>query len=262
MLFSFFSLFIYISKNGFKIYFNNKYYYKRYYGTNIQGETNIIKELNEIAVNTVGAVPNYPVMEGNNMNNKIILIIYDSKNNKPIATNILYYFYYNTDLIVHLGLFLVDKNYQRKGLQSYLTAINIILFFIEKFFCSFFFIDIGRSATAFKQLDNRQTIYPSLKNKVSLNFKNKATDIAEKLYTTYAIIDSGVSTKSNFVKETMVIKDANIKEGGGFFQLVDNKESRKSKSNEYNKYIENTCDNFDGLIIVGKFSIFKIIANM
>ena len=84
-----------------------------------------IDELKHIAINSVGIVPQNPIFSNKNIDNKIVLIVYH--NNKPVGLNIMFDYEYENNTCLHVGLVLIDKEYQGKRIQEY-TKYNGILF--------------------------------------------------------------------------------------------------------------------------------------
>ena len=184
----------YLSKIGYPIIFSTKYYYKRYYCKNLsfKQREEIIKDLKTVATNSINYIPNYDIFKNKNMNDKIAIIIYDKKTNHPIACNISFYFWYENLNILHLGLYLIDQKFQKKGLQVSLATINMFNFLFE---CNFFynFTDLGRSSTGFRNIDIRFTCYPSLNSKVDQQFKIYSQNLAKYFIDNYACNNAGVS---------------------------------------------------------------------
>jgi hypothetical protein len=232
-----------------------------------------INDLMIVAYNSVGTIPNNPFFKNKNLDNKIALIIYD--NDIPIAFNVMFDYYLKTDepknntyqlfsklesynKCLHLGLVLVDKKYQKMGLQMY-TKINVILYLIENIFRTIYISDLGRSASGLKKFNNsvinsypnliynttNNYIYKSIFNYMNINFKE----------------DLQISENSIRDDDTFIIKYANMRDGGGADYLVEHNNTTKSKDDLYNKYIENNLDRNDEVLSIGSICIFNIIVN-
>jgi len=215
--------------------------------------SSIIDDIKTVSIKSLNEIVNYSFIKGE-FNNHIVMIIYD-KNDSPVAVNVSFYWKYKNINVMHLGLYLVDKCSQRMGLQSILGIVQMISAMIEHR-TNIYFTDLGRSPTAFKSLDSSILIhcYPSLQIKTQKqNFIDISKEIACEFYKKYAIPFCCVSTKSSYNKERMMIKDSNEKEGGGFHLLTNHKETRKSKNNKYNDFVEHLCPSeLDEFIIVIK----------
>lgn len=128
-------------------------------------------------------------------------------------------------------------------------------FLIENNF-GYIFTDLGRSASGFKNLDMNFKCYPSVKNKVDDNFKIYSQNLARYFFNNYAKDNAGVSELATFSSNNNVIKGSNLKDGGGFYKLLEFEKSRQSRNTEYNNFINDNCKNKeDEFIIVGKANL-------
>lgn len=271
---------------SYKYKCNAENYMKIYTGQLLEQDSelkiNVLNEISDISEKTIGRVAPYPIFEGKNMFNKTIIICYN-KLNQPIATNISFNFYSNTNEntilndntneninekinVYHLGLFLIIPEYQRKGIQKELSFYNVLNNFMLDNQSELYFTDIGRSASAINGIDKMCMCYPTLNdlNNISQQFIYKCKEIAFNLYQNYAKIDCAVSEKSTYDYDNMVITNSNI--SGGFEELVidkNNKSSGKvSRNKKYNDYLNDVCPNpEDELIIVFKVD-YKLIVKM
>lgn len=244
-----------MNKNGTKIYFNSNYYYRRYTAENINNGNlqNIINDIKIISIACLDEIVNYKFIKGE-LNNHNIMIIYD-KNDVPVACNVAFTWKYLEHKVMHLGLYLVSKTHQRLGFQQKLGLIQILLAMVENNF-NIYFTDIGRSATGFKAIDYSSFLYnyPSIKNEVyDKKFIHLSKKIAESLYLNHSVDWCCVSSNSTYDKELMVIKNSNEKEGGGFYALTNHLETRNSKNQLYNEFVEKLCPSvLDDFIIIIK----------
>ncbi len=210
-----------------------------------------IGELKEVAVNSVGIVPNNPIFKGKNLDNKIVLIIYHK--NKPVGFNIMFDYEFESNKCLHVGLVLIDKNYQGKKIQEY-TKYNGWLFFLENFYRTIYITDIGRSASGLKIFNKSiKNSYPNLlyKNtpnelykKIFLNFINKFKDDTQ-------MSPNAVGNINNFTISNSIDKY------GGNYYLLQHGETRKSKDQNYNDLIDTLPQN-DDILAVGKINLFNI----
>jgi hypothetical protein len=192
----------------------------------------IVSELKEIALNSVGIIPLNPYFKGKNLDNKIALIIYHK--NKPIGFNVMFDYTYKNLKCLHLGLVLIDKNYQGKKIQN-LTKYNIILYLLENIFSNIYLSDLGRSASGLKIFNTGvKNSYPNLiyNNKCTIEYK----EIFNYFLNNFRE-DTQISTIATRNDETFVIEKANNKEGGANY-LLDFEDTRKSKDEKYNNLIK------------------------
>lgn len=241
---------------------NTKYHGRLYIGSKLnQLQIDKVKlEINKIAMETVNCIPNYPIMKGEEFRDKIFIIIY--QNNNPIAMNCFFKWYSRNTEIYHGGLFLVSKQYQNKGLQKYLTHFQKYIFLKEFPKLEIYASDLGRSATGWKILDTvSKKCNPSLLNKDSdLDFKRKSKLIADDFYHHVSKKSCGVSIHSTYDKNNLTIKNSNDKEGGGFEELIESEDSRKSRDDTYNNKVLELCpDVKDEFIIIANINIIYII---
>lgn len=236
---------------------DNGNYIRYYNGIQLNNNKNlkhlIIEEIKEISVKTVGRIAPYPVFDGLELENKLIGICYNN-NNEPVGLNISFSFYnedYNEEMY-HLGLFLIIPEYQRQGIQKYLGFYTMLYYYLNNYNNELYFTDIGRSPSAFRGLDSNTKCYPTLNSKPSSDFINKCKNIAEYLFNTEAKVSCALAKSSNYDYDTMIISGSN-NDDGGFIELIpslNNKDSRSSKQQKYNDYINEVCNPEDDLIIV------------
>jgi len=210
-----------------------------------------IEELKEIAVNSVGIVPNNPIFKGNNLNNKIVLIIYHK--NKPIGFNIMFDYEFELNKCLHVGLVLIDKNYQGKKIQEY-TKYNGWLYLIENFYRTIYITDVGRSASGLKIFN--KTIKNSYPN---LLYKNTPSDLYKKIFLNFIdkFKDDTQMSPNAFGNINDFTISNSIDKYGGNYYLLQHGESRKSKDQQYNDLIEKLPQN-DDILAVGKINLFNI----
>lgn len=245
----------------FKIRLNSKFYFKYYKGKNLNKYSKVIKEIKTISKNSIDMIPRYPIFNGDELDNKHIIIIYNNENN-PIATVIFFEWLYKKIKIYHMGLFLVSKKYKKNGLQRKLGILQCIVLLYNNYLREYFISDIGNSASAFKQIDKYlcYKCYPTLKKNINTNFIKLSKNIAKEFYNNHAIRSAGCSTLSKYDYNNMIVVNSNLKEGNGFYELVNFNKDRKSKSNEYNDYVKKlSLSKYDTFIIIGKVSLFGTI---
>lgn len=251
----------YLSKIGHPITFSSNYYYKRYYCKKLSMKERelLIEDLKTVAINSINLIPAYDIFKNKNMDDKIAMIIYDRKTNLPIACNVSFYFKYQNLNIMHLGLYLIDQKFQKKGLQVILFILHNINFLIESNFF-YNFTDLGRSASGFRNIDIKFKCYPSLNSKVDDNFKNYSQGLAKYFFDNYACNNAGVSALAKINLENNIVEGSNLKDGDGFHELLKFESSRKSRHTDYNNFIADNCKNIeDEFIIVAKVTPYNLL---
>ena len=261
ILFVFFKFFDILLCNGFKFIISSKFYFRYYKGKNLTKKSKVFEELKLISKNSIDLVPRYPIFNGEELTNKHIIIIYDNNNN-PVATSIFFEWFYKNLRINHIGLYLVSRKLQKNGLQKKLALLQFLILNYLNYF-HFYISDIGNSPSALKQIEKfSYECYPSLNKIVSDDFKNLSKNIAKEFYDKHAINSAGCSRHSKYDYDNMVVLNANLKEGGGFHELVDFINTRQSKSNEYNDFVNNLLTSkFDNFIVIAKMSFFNNVYN-
>ena len=249
--------------NGFRFKLNSKFYFKYYKGKNLNKNSKVFDELKLVSKNSIDLIPRYPIFNGDELDNKHIIIIYDNENN-PVATTIFFEWLYQNIKIYHMGLYLVSKKSQKNGLQKKLGLLQFLITSYNNYFQKYYISDIGNSPSALKQIDKYLSYecFPSLNKNISDDFKNLSKNIAKEFYDKHAVNSAGCSKYSKYDYDKMVVLNANLKQGGGFHELVDFINTRQSKSSEYNDFVNNLLTTkFDEFIIIGKVSLFSTLYN-
>ena len=263
LVYYYFSRQKYLNCNGSMIQINKKYKYRRFFGKeNIHRNLeNIVKDLQFISKECFGEIINYPIMQGKDYENKNIVIVYDSFTDKPVSSNISFYWNFKGHEIHHIGLYMIIPDYQKKGLQGIMGKIQFYNLVLNRFYKTTYITDLGRSATGFNKVDSMFPInYPSLNKKIEPKTINFFKEIALNFYDKYAVSSAGVSSKSVYKKELMVIKNSNIKEGGGLHQLSDSISTRESRNVKYNEYVNKLCPSLDDeFIIVSSLNFWSLL---
>ena len=243
---SFYSLFF--IRGIFKIPYNNYKIKRIKYLINSEN----IKDLRTIALNSVGIIPNNPIFEGKNLDNKIVLIIY--KNNEPIGLNIMFDYEFENKKCLHIGLVLIDKKHQGHKLQ-YFSKINIILYLIENIFKSIYISDIGRSASGLKIMNQSlKNSYPNLIYKTQPD--NYSIKLSKYIFDNFKN-DIQISPNATYDNENFIIHKSNDINGATYL-VNDICESKKSSDERYNNYINNNIDILDEYLCIGKINILNI----
>ena len=211
-----------------------------------------IDEIKQIAINSVGVVPNNPIFKGKKLDNKIVLIIY--KNNTPIGLNIMFDYTYNKKKCLHTGLVLIDKKYQGNKLQSF-AKINVILYTLENMFRSIYISDIGNSASGLRIFNKSiKNSYPNViyNNKPDENLKKHANYLIKNLQH-----DILFSPKATFDDEKFIIRNARDTEDLSYL-VMDECVATKSSDDRFNEYIKNNFSKMDDYLCMGKINLSNI----
>lgn len=234
----------------------NYYSIKRFTFPHIS--SSCIEDLKIICKESVGIIPTNPIFKNQNLDNKIVMIVYH--HSQPVAFNIMFDYIFQNKSCLHLGLVLVDKKYQRKGLQKLITW-NSIIYILERCFQRVFFSDLGSSATGLKLFnENIPDSYPYL-----LTHRSKPTVFQKKLalyFFQQFKADTSVSLYSNFEEDRFILRGSNKKEGNGANYLLEHQTTRVSKSPIYNEFFKQLRPE-DEVLVIGSQNIFSyIIYNM
>ena len=211
-----------------------------------------INELKEVAINSVGIIPNNLFFKGEKLQNKIALIIYH--NNKPIGFNVMFDYKYKNLNCLHLGLALIDKNYTGKKIQ-YFTMYNVYLYIIENLFSNIYVSYLGRSASGLKLFNLKyKNSYPNLiyNTKINDNYKQIFNYFVENFKE-----DTHMSTIAVGNDETFIIANSNNSQGGANY-LLEFASTRISKDIRYNDFINKT-DKEDVVLSICKINLLSYL---
>lgn len=212
---------------------------------------NLINDIKIISLNSVGTIPNNPIFYGKNKDNKRLLIIYDK--NKPIGFNIMFDYKFKSYNCLHIGLVIIDKEYQGKGVKN-LTALNIFYYLIEHYYTNIYITNLGRASTSFKLFN--QIIDNSFPNYLNNNVNNEIYKSIFVYFFNNFKEDTQISKKSTYNIDKFIIYDGNNSDGGSDY-LVSNKNKQFviSKNNEYNNIFYDNLNKYDDLFCIGKINI-------
>jgi len=212
-----------------------------------------IEELKTIAIDSVGLIPNNPIFSGKNLDNKIVLIIYHK--NKPVGFNIMFDYEYENEKCLHLGLVLINKNYQDKKLQVF-SKYNIIPYMFENICRDIYITDIGRSALGLKLFNQGiKNSYPNLIN------NTLPTQFYKKLFKYFVNTfkeDTQIAINAIGDDDSFIVYKSNNNNGGANY-LVEFNKSTVSKDEKYNKYINDNLDIEDEVISIGKVNMLTLL---
>ena len=154
---------------------------------------------------------------------------------------------------LHIGLVLIDKNYRGKKIQN-LTKYNTILYLIENLFSNIYLSDLGRSASGLKLFNlGVKNSYPNLIYNTNCNKEYK--QIFNYFLNNFKD-DTQISTIATGNDETFIIIKSNNSLGGANY-LLEFEDTRKSKDEKYNDFI-NSIDKEDEIFSIGKINIINL----
>lgn len=201
-----------------------------------------ILEMRKVAKNAVNCVPNNPFFEGKNLDNKICMIVYDG--DKPIGLNVMFDYICNNKRCLHIGLVLVDKQYQGTGVQKY-SPYNIIFYVLENIFEDTYITDIGSSATGMKLFNKGvKNSYPNIYDNTKCI--PEYVEISKFFFNNFK---EDVQISNSATLDEFIVRGSNKPDGGAEY-LLKFPDSRKSKDEKANLFMSK-LDKYDDIISVG-----------
>ena len=170
--------------------FSNAYVARRWVGAQDEETTSYIAEhLSNVCNSALGSVMDYPVMKGEGLENKAIMMLYPRGSDEPCAFNVAFSWdLYDGDVVVpciHYGLFIVAPDHQKKGLQAPLGFINIFLLWKHQRGKTVWTTDVGRSASGSRHFYGFMShVYPSPYTSAN----NAVDDDPESLYSAQLLV--------------------------------------------------------------------------
>lgn len=260
----FFYILKYYIENGGYIIINKRFAIRRYiYPSSEKLCERLAKEMANICRGTLnGDLLPYPFFQGDfkSLNQRLVCMIYDRKNLEigPVAFSAPFSFIFRDQRVIHAGLMMVKSNYQGKGIQSF-TPIHFILYtIINTLFETVIITEIGASSS-YITIQERfyHEFFPNHKKPYQ---KPNSNHLA---ITKYMLdnhrLEFGCSNEAILNEKTLVVVGSNQERGGGAYQLIATHKSRKSSSEEKEKFIQERLDivNGDEQFFVGYFSYFN-----
>lgn len=218
----------------------------------------IIDEIKTISINSVNTIPNNPIFNNENKNNKHLMIVY--KNNKPIGFNIMFNYKCKEFNCLHIGLMLIDKNYQGREIKNF-TFFNIIYYLVANYPDNVYVSNLGRASTTFKLFNKLvDNSYPNFMCDDNGGINN---DIYKSIFIYFFNNfkeDTQISKNATVNIEKFIIYNGNDSNGGGSDYLILNKNKNftMSKNEKYNKIFYSNLNDLDDLFCIGKINIFNI----
>jgi hypothetical protein len=244
-------------------YIDRNKYIKIYTCEDLQNKNTgekIIHQIQEISIKTVGTIAPYPIMKGNDVENKLITICYN-EHNVPIGCNISFWYNSQNTKIYHFGLVLIIPTYQKQGIQSLLGIYTMLFHYHNSNERNIYFTDIGRSPSAFRIFDQNFSCYPSLKKTTAnKHLQSFFQNIAYDFYNNHCARSCGISKKSHYDKQKMVVHSAYSDNHFKELSLETISNTRNSRNTQYNEFVTKLCPNKnDSFIIVFKIDYFKYL---
>ena len=254
-------------EDGTPFRFSNAYVAQRWVGAQDEETTSYVAQrLATVCKSALGSVMDYPVMKGEGLKNKAVMMLYPRGSAVPCAFNVAFSWdLYDGGVVVpciHYGLFIVVPDHQKKGLQAPLGFINIFLLWRHQKGKTVWMTDLGRSASGSRHFYGFMShVYPSPYSTSASN----AVD-TESLYPAQLLVarelhkrwkrDTCMSPHS--VLQGMAVKGSNG--AGGAEALVQVNRSTGSRNKLWNDWINFMCPKpEDELIMVGQFLLGRYL---
>lgn len=236
----------------FRAFYFNGYTIKIFKGKQITNK--IILQMKQISLNCVNIIPNNPIFNYKNKKNKILLMVY--KNTKPIGFNLMFDYEFKNYKCLHIGLTLIDKKYQGRGIKN-VTVLNIIFYLVENWYKDIYITNLGRSSTSFKLFN--QILDNSYPNYIQ---KTKNNEIYKSIFVYFLDNfkeDTQIYKYATYNLEKFIIYDGNNGDGGSEYIIKnENKSCTMTRNKEYNEIFYEQLGPYDDLLAIGKINIFTI----
>jgi GNAT superfamily N-acetyltransferase len=234
-------------------FFYPTYHFQRF-SKNISPEG--IADLKKVAMGAIGRLPDNPIFDGKGIENKIVMVVYARAGvgelKTPIAVNIMFDYVFQNKRCLHIGLVLVDQKYQGKGIQKILIW-NAVLYMAQYFYTTIFMTDLGRSASGLRLWNENfpnSFPFPGRDRLPTPFYIEWATYFYNRFKT-----DCVISEESEWDPQTFIIRRSNQQQGGGAHYLVGLEETRRSRNELYNQFID-ALGPEDEVLAVGSTNIF------
>eukprot|EP00049_Salpingoeca_infusionum_P017536 m.353339 g.353339 ORF g.353339 m.353339 type:complete len:568 (+) comp16742_c0_seq1:300-2003(+) len=235
---------------------------RRWYAPTTESDETLLEmqaNMRKVCMNSIDTVLDYRVLQAEDaatlrraVDNKIILEIWSQKEQRVVAFHMAFW----TALNVHLGLVMVDRAAQGRGLQRY-SILNIGMLVLDWFSLRFRLTDIGYSSSAFRLMsESIYKAYPNLYYDVKP--EQFHTDIVNCLLKDYRQ-DMGISSVATFDPDHFVVKKSNASEGGGANALVEHVSTRTSRTGVARQYLDDLLEDEDEQLYVGEANLFAFI---
>ncbi|EGD79064.1 hypothetical protein PTSG_02032 [Salpingoeca rosetta] len=252
-------------RHGVWIPFGNGTWVRRWYAPVKESDETLQQlqtNLQTVCKDSIDTVLDYPVLMAKTceelrkeLHNKVILEIYCQKQRKVVGFHMAFW----SRLNVHLGLVMIAKSAQKRGLQK-LSLFNICMLMFDWFAYRFRISDIGYSSSAFRLFS-----YTINKSYPNLYFDVKPEkwhyDIAKELLAKHRR-DMGVSAEATFDPVHFVVKGSNKAAGGGANALVQHVVTRKSRMGVAAQYLDDLLQPEDEQLYIGDGDIFVFLYRM
>lgn len=180
----------------------------------------LFQQLRQIAENSIGSVPTHRLFNEEIcrqvFTNRIVAIVYDQSG--PIGFTVMVYLPYDGDVIVHLGLTMMDRRARGQRLQSVLSFKALATQLINMCRISCVVTNIGASPAGVGSVcDYFFDCYPTYddSNECKEHHLRIAAHILEHFRHEF-----GCSRNAQFDPATFVVRYSNAPEGGGTHEFI------------------------------------------
>ena len=208
-----------------------------------------------------GELASYGFLHGDykSLKKRIICFMYDRKNlhKGPVSVNAPFQCYHNGERIIHAGLMMVRPDYQGMGIQT-LVSMHFILYIIFNA-SSIILTEIGASSS-YISIQERflYDYYPRL-SKPDMTPKAWHLDVTRFMLKNLRK-EFGCSEKATLNDKTLVVVGSNQKDGGGAYHLIATYNTRRSRSQAKEEYLQNrlSVTNGDQQFFVGRLERYML----
>lgn len=249
-------------ENGTLFKFSNKYTARRYVGEQDPKTTlSITQQLSSLCKAALGSVLDYPVMKGEGLENKSILILYPQNSDTPCAFNVAFFWDLHGTPCIHYGLFIVHPDHQGKGIQSVMGFTNLLLLLKRQSGKTVWFTDFGRSPSGSRHFCSFMShVYPrpGLDDDDGVIEKKYSSQLAvARAFHSRFKSHAGMSPNSELCG--MAVRGSNGK--GGAEALVRVNGTTRSRNARFNQWMESICPQpEDEVIMVGQFLVTSFLS--
>lgn len=216
-------------------------YARRYVSPSGETASSLQAQLQQLCYASVGALlPHSYLHDASDLHNaKIVLVVYDSRrDDQPCMFHVAFKAKYAHAVVIHLGLVMVHPEYRRRGLQR-VALMNMALCCLTFMTARYVVSDIADSPTNSKLLcDTLDDVFPHYRHspRHSRPFRWQL-NVAQFLLNQHHR-DFGTSSNAQLDERSLAVLNSNDAAGGGSDVLSSHHESRRSRSERANSFIE------------------------
>ncbi|EDQ85710.1 uncharacterized protein MONBRDRAFT_11599 [Monosiga brevicollis MX1] len=295
----------YALRHGFWLPMGRGMFVQRFYAPVNHSDEQLLalqEAMRQVCLASIGSVLDYPVLQAKTasdlraeLHNKVIMTVYSAKLKRVVAFHMAFWTKHN----VHIGLVMVDKDAQGKGLQQ-VSLLNTIMLTFDWFCIRFRMSDLGYSSSAFRSVHATTLSPPLLLLSFPLESRVHARALSqqaqyspvssyrilsimsETVYKAYPNLyykvkperwhfeiaaellhyyrqDMGISATAEFDPSTFVVRGSNAQTGGGAHELVAHTKTRTSRMGIAAQYLDDLMQPEDEQLYVGEGSIFVFL---